>query len=64
MDKMSALHNSQMYEVNKRLEALEQVLTKMQRPDTVSEKLEDVLSLVKEGAEGNTWVAKVKIHFI
>lgn len=56
MDKMSALHNSQMYEVNKRLEALEQVLTKMQRPDTVSEKLEDVLSLVKEGAEGNTWV--------
>lgn len=59
MDKMSALHNSQMYEVNKRLEALEQVLTKMQRPDTVSEKLEDVLSLVKEGAEGNTWVAKV-----
>ena len=60
MDKMSALHNSQMYEVNKRLEALEQVLTKMQRPDTVSEKLEDVLSLVKEGAEGNTWVVKVK----
>lgn len=59
MDKMSALHNSQMYEVNKRLEALEQVLTKMQRPDTVSEKLEDVLSLVKEGAEGNTWVVKV-----
>lgn len=59
MDKMSALHNSQMYEVNKRLEALEQVLTKMQRPDTVSEKLEDVLSLVKEGAEGNTWVVIV-----
>ena len=59
MDKMSALHNSQMYEVNKRLEALEQVLTKMQRPDTVSEKLEDVLSLVKEGAEGNTSVKQL-----
>ena len=64
MDKMSALHNSQMYEVNKRLEALEQVLTKMQRPDTVSEKLEDVLSLVKEGAEGNTWVVMDLIHCI
>ena len=50
---MSALHDSQMYEVNRRLEAIERTLDKMKGAD-VSEKLESVLSLVKEGAEGNT----------
>lgn len=50
---MSALHDSQMYEVNRRLEALEQTLNKIHGTD-VSDKLESVLSLVKEGAEGNT----------
>ena len=50
---MSALHDSQMYEVNRRLEAIERAMDKMQGAD-VSEKLESVLSLVKEGAEGNT----------
>ena len=51
---MSALHDSQMYDVNKRLEAIERTLiNKMQETD-VLEKLESVLSMVKEGAEGNT----------
>ena len=53
LEKMSALHDSQMYEVNRRLEALEQTLNKIHGTD-VSDKLESVLSLVKEGAEGNT----------
>ena len=53
LEKMSALHDSQMYEVNRRLEAIERTLDKMKGAD-VSEKLESVLSLVKEGAEGNT----------
>ena len=54
LEKMSALHDSQMYDVNKRLEAIERALIdKMQETD-VLEKLESVLSMVKEGAEGNT----------
>ena len=51
---MSALHDSQMYEVNKRLEAIERTLTDKIQGADVSEKLEKVLALVKEGAEGNT----------
>ena len=51
---MSALHDSQMYDVNKRLEAIERTLMDKMQGNDVSEKLESVLALVKEGAEGNT----------
>ena len=50
---MSAAHSSQLHEVNKRLEAVEMLLSKMQTRE-VSDKLETVLGLVKESAEGNT----------
>ena len=52
---MSAAHNSQMYEVNKRLEALESKLDRMREGD-VGGKLEEVLTHVKEGADANTYV--------
>ena len=53
LDRMSAAHSSQLNEVNKRLEAVEMLLSKMQTRE-VSDKLETVLGLVKESAEGNT----------
>lgn len=52
---MSAAHSSQMYEVNKRLEALESKLDRMREGD-VGGKLEEVLTHVKEGADANTCV--------
>ena len=51
---MSALHDSQMHQVNRRLEAVEKILTNIQGHSDISDKLESVLTLVKEGAEGNT----------
>ena len=55
LERMSAAHNSQMYEVNKRLEALESKLDRMREGD-VGGKLEEVLTHVKEGADANTYV--------
>ena len=54
LERMSALHDSQMHQVNRRLEAVEMILTKLQGHSDISDKLESVLTLVKEGAEGNT----------
>ena len=51
---MSALHDSQMELVNRRLANVEAILGKLQQSSDISEKLESVLALVKEGAEGNT----------
>lgn len=51
---MSALHDSQMEMVNKRLENMESILDKLQKTPDISDKLESVLVLVREGAEGNT----------
>ena len=63
LDRMSAAHSSQLYEVNKRLEAVEMLLSNMQTRE-VSDKLETVLGLVKESAEGNTYVYCYKSFLI
>lgn len=53
LERMSATQSSQMYELNKRLENVEKLVTGLHNND-ISEKLEMVLTQLKDGAEGNT----------
>ena len=55
LDKMSATHSSQLSQVSERLAAVEQRLGQGQiQTGKLTDKLETVLDLVKEAAEGNT----------
>ena len=54
LERMSATQSSQMYELNKRLENVEKLVTGLHKNNDISEKLEMVLSQLKDGAEGNT----------
>lgn len=55
LDKMSAAHSSQLSQVSERLAAVEQRLGQGQiQTGKLTDKLETVLDLVKEAAEGNT----------
>ena len=61
LERMSAAQNIQMSEVTRRLEVLESLVTRIHSQD-VDNKLETILSTVKEGAEGNTLVLETKIQ--
>ena len=63
MERMSAAQSLQMSEVARRLEVLEGLVTRM-HSQNVDNKLETILTTVKEGAEGNTSVNQIfKIIF-
>ena len=63
MERMSAAQSLQMSEVARRLEVLEGLVTRMESQN-VDNKLETILTTVKEGAEGNTSVNQIfKIIF-
>ena len=51
---MSAAHSSELDEVNKRLKTLEMMVTNLQTKE-MTDKLETVLDIVRESAEGNTY---------
>ena len=53
LERMSAVQSLQMSEVTRRLEVLEGLVTRLHSQD-MDNKLETILSTVKEGAEGNT----------
>jgi len=53
LERMSATQSSQMYELNKRLENVEKLVSGLHNNE-ISDKLEMVLTQLKDGAEGNT----------
>jgi len=53
LEQISATQSSQMYELNRRLENVEKLVTGLNNND-LNEKLELILSQLKDGAEGNT----------
>ena len=53
LERMSATQSSQMYELNKRLENVEKLISGLHNNE-ISDKLEMVLTQLKDGAEGNT----------
>ena len=63
MERMSAAQSLQMSEVARRLEVLEGLVTRMESQN-VDNKLETILTTVKEGAEGNTSVNRIFIKIL